>query len=229
MSKVSPEIPKLGETDSEWRLGLFGIDKTEAYRARAWWTWPRWRDHTSNPVTANMRLRVEAFDRTGGDKGFGVVLVVPEESFEQYVGWVGAARADQLRTWVAFMNAEIAALWALWDAAGRPRGNTPPATPPLAVSAPPSTGIMPLDERIGRRLAGGRFEVLEWLGNDSVMGAATGRDHEDGSSVRLTFARDVAGSADDLREAWRAMFRISRPSYIWARQGVTMGGLPARC
>jgi hypothetical protein len=31
MSKVAPEIIKLGETDDEWWLGLFGLEKTDSY------------------------------------------------------------------------------------------------------------------------------------------------------------------------------------------------------
>jgi serine/threonine protein kinase len=57
---------------------------------------------------------------------------------------------------------------------------------------------IPRDDRIGRRLANGRFEVTEWSGPDFLMGVAVGRDDQ-GRSVRLTFAGDVSRSADDLR------------------------------
>lgn len=57
---------------------------------------------------------------------------------------------------------------------------------------------IPRNERIGRRLANGRFEVTEWIGPDFLMGIAIARD-EQGRSVRLTFAGDVSRSADELR------------------------------
>ncbi len=198
MSKVAPEIARLGQTDSKWWLGLFGLDQSSSYRERASWTWPRWRDPTSNPVTATMRLQVRAFQRDSGEQAIGVVLAVPEEDLEQYVGWASHPRADQVQSWVDFVNNEIEALWSLWDAAGRPRGDSPPTSPTAATArVPPPT--YPRDERLGRRLANGRFEVTEWLGTGSLMGAAVARDHEQGNLVRLIFAGDVAGSVDDVR------------------------------
>jgi hypothetical protein len=237
MSKVAPEIAKL-ETDSEWWLGLFGIDKSSFYKDHASWTWPRWRDPMSNPVTANMRLQVRPFQRDNGEQAIGVVLVVPEEDHEQYVGWASHARAEQVRSWVEFFNSEIVTLWSLWDAAGRPTGDSPPASQTSATSRSPAESQTPAasqspaesqtpviwhasaalptrdapqlpvavqypfptrDDRIGRRLANGRFEVTEWLGCDWLMGAAVARDHEQSNLVRLTFSGDVAGSVEDVR------------------------------
>ena len=210
MSRVAPEIDRLGETDSEWWLGLFGVDKSSVYKEQASWTWPCWRDPFGNPVTAKTRLRVQTFARDSGEPGIGVVLAVPEEDFEQYVGWASEDRATEVGSWVEFLNGEIAALWSMWDAAGRPRGTSRPTTPPAPLASqmhgtstwqPPAgtQTALPRDERTGRRLANGRFEVIEWLGTDALMGAAIARDHEQVNTVRLTLAADVAGSPDDIR------------------------------
>jgi hypothetical protein len=58
--------------------------------------------------------------------------------------------------------------------------------------------VIPLDKRIGRLLGDGRFEVTEWIGPDSLMGIAIARDLEGGGLVRLTFAIDVARTAEEL-------------------------------
>ncbi|MBA3461042.1 MAG: hypothetical protein H0T46_13845 [Deltaproteobacteria bacterium] len=55
------------------------------------------------------------------------------------------------------------------------------------------------NNRIGRRLAHGRFELTEWIGADFLMGISIGRDVQQGGFVRLTFAGDVSRSADELR------------------------------
>lgn len=229
MSKVAPEIAKLGETDDEWWLGLFGLEKTDSYQGRASWTWPRWRDHMSNPVTATMRLRVESFQRHNGESAIGVVLVVPEDDTEQYVGWASQPRAEQITAWVDFLNGEIMKLRSLWNAAGRPTKNTPSPTAAKISSTTPAASTLraaslsptptvlhataatqsatspatqysiPRDDRVGRLLANGRFEVTKWIGTDYLMGAAVARDHDRGGFVRLTIAGDVAGAADDLR------------------------------
>jgi hypothetical protein len=57
---------------------------------------------------------------------------------------------------------------------------------------------IPRDDRIGRRLGNGRFELTEWTGPDFLMGVGLGRD-EQGLRVRLTFAGDVSRSAEELR------------------------------
>jgi hypothetical protein len=225
MAKVAPEISKLAETESEWWLGLFGLDKVSTYKDRASWTWPRWRAHISTSVTAQMRLRVQPFER-GDEHAIGVVLNIPEEQTEHYVGWARGALEEQVRRWVEFLNKEIVELRALWDAAGRPKTNTPPkASAPAAsmesrtpsggsdtgssapiiwhasATAPPSstTYERPKDARVGRRLANERFEVTEWLGGDALMGAALARDQEHEGLVRLSFSADVAGSVEDVR------------------------------
>lgn len=56
-----------------------------------------------------------------------------------------------------------------------------------------------MNNRIGRLLANGRFELTEWIGNDFLMGIAVARDVQQGHRVRLTFAGDVSRSAADLR------------------------------
>jgi hypothetical protein len=209
IADVSPEIPAgLGETAREWWLGQFGVDKRGAYAARASSTWPRWRDHFSHPVTERMRLRIEPFERSGNAPGLGVVLVVPEEDFEQLVGWVGQARADEVRASVDFLNEELAAIWSMWDAAGRPRGGSSSVDAAALVSVLPVSSAVrasatppdlpPRDDRVGRRFASGRFELVRWLGTDALMGAAIARDHDDGATVRLTFAGDVAASPSEL-------------------------------
>jgi hypothetical protein len=57
---------------------------------------------------------------------------------------------------------------------------------------------IPRDDRVGRHLANGRFEVTEWIGPDFLMGVAVGRD-ERGRQVRLTFAGDVSRRVADLQ------------------------------
>ena len=53
-------------------------------------------------------------------------------------------------------------------------------------------------EHVGRVLANGRFEIIDWIGADFLMGVAIARDVQRGERIRLTFAGDVARSAADL-------------------------------
>src|SRR6478672_6611678 len=59
--------------------------------------------------------------------------------------------------------------------------------------------MRPADERIGRRLINGRFEVTEWVGTSEFMGVAIALDHQTGGQVRVTTSSDVAPSLDELR------------------------------
>lgn len=58
---------------------------------------------------------------------------------------------------------------------------------------------IPRNNRIGRLLANGRFELTQWIGADFLMGIAIARDVQQGTLVRLTFAGDVSRSADELQ------------------------------
>ncbi len=59
--------------------------------------------------------------------------------------------------------------------------------------------MRPPDERLGRRLINGRFEVTEWIGSCEFMGVAVARDHQTGGQVRITTSSDVAPSLDVVR------------------------------
>jgi hypothetical protein len=120
MAKVAPEIEGLKQTAAEWWLGLVGVDKSDGYAVRAQQTWPCWRDGFSHPVQPTMRFRTEAFERAGGGAGIAVILRVPEDDRELWVGWVRGEREGDVKVWVAQMNAELQRLYELWTAAGRP-------------------------------------------------------------------------------------------------------------
>lgn len=120
MAKVAPEIEGLKETASEWWLGLVGVDKSEAYATRAPQTWPRWRDGFNRPVRATMRFRAVRFERAGGGAAVAIILTVPEDDRELWVGWVRGEREAEVVAWVAKLNAELERLHDLWVAAGRP-------------------------------------------------------------------------------------------------------------
>ena len=120
MAKVAPELDELGETASEWWLGFFGVDKAEAYARVASTTWPRWRDGFSYNVTDTMRLRTEPFAAPDGRPAVGIILTVPEEGYEKYLGWVAGERLERAQQWVDKLNAELDRLRALWAAAGKP-------------------------------------------------------------------------------------------------------------
>jgi hypothetical protein len=119
MAKVAPEIEELKETQSEWWLGLVGVDKSDVYSARARTTWPCWRDGFNRPVRPTMHFRTMPFERAGGGAALAVVLTVPEDDRELWVGWVRAERAADLAGWVAKLNGELRRLHELWVAAGR--------------------------------------------------------------------------------------------------------------
>lgn len=57
---------------------------------------------------------------------------------------------------------------------------------------------LPADNRIGRRVADGRFVVTAWLGHSQWMGVAIADEMQTGS-VRLTFAGPSAIDLDQLR------------------------------
>lgn len=191
-SAVARELDKLGQTEVEWWLGPLAVERSSSYKTRASWTWPRWRHPESRRVAASMRLRTQEFRRANGQAAIAVILSVLEEG-ERYVGWVDHARAAELESWVSLLDDELRMLWSLWDAAGRPTSDV------ASIPRRPSAAPIPREGNVGRRLANGRFEILEWLGTCPLMGAAIARDHRDGDLVRLTFAADVSLSLDEVR------------------------------
>jgi hypothetical protein len=120
MGKVAPEIEGLKETASEWWLGLVGVDKSGGYSSRAQQTWPCWRDGFNRPVRATMTFRTAHFERPDGGPAVAVILTVPEDERELWVGWVRGEREAELVKWVDQLNAELRRLHELWTAAGRP-------------------------------------------------------------------------------------------------------------
>src|SRR5438046_1224940 len=97
LAKVWSEITQLNETADEWWFELFGLDKVEYYAKHASSMWPCWRDGFSSIVADGMHLRTQRFERAGGDPAVGVVLEIPDEHREKFIGWASADRADQIR------------------------------------------------------------------------------------------------------------------------------------
>ncbi len=120
MAKVSPEIDKLNETRDEWWLGMFGLDKLEYYAQHASTMWPCWRDGFSYDVSDGMNLRVEPFEQAGGAAAVGVVLQIPVEKREKFIGWARGERVDDIRGWVDKLNNEMGRLRAMWRLTGKP-------------------------------------------------------------------------------------------------------------
>jgi hypothetical protein len=120
MAKVAPQIDGLVETASECWLGLVGVEKSSVYARHADRTWPLWRDGFNRPDRENMGFRVESFDVAGGGSAVAVILSIPEEDREMWVGWQRSDRAEEVGEWVERMNLELRRLFALWNAAGRP-------------------------------------------------------------------------------------------------------------
>lgn len=91
--------------------------------------------------------------------------------------------------------------------------------------------MRPPDERIGRKLANGRFEVVDWIGTSEWMGVAIAVDGRDGSRVRVTTAGDVVASGEQLRATLcRQIAGLAPVVYLgpadsddgWATDGVMM-------
>lgn len=68
---------------------------------------------------------------------------------------------------------------------------------------------LPSDNRIGRRVADGRFVVTAWLGHSQWMGVAFADDTQTGQQVRLTFAGPSAVELDALRARLRGALYIA--------------------
>lgn len=120
MAKVAPEIEGLKATADEWWLGLVGVDKSESYAKHAQRTWPCWRDGFSRPVRATMRFRAVPFTSEEGKSAVAVVLAVPEDDRELWVGWVGGEREQDVIGWVERLNEELRRMYDLWLASGKP-------------------------------------------------------------------------------------------------------------
>jgi hypothetical protein len=127
MATVWPELEGLRETDDEWVLGMFYLDRSRAYAARTPKTWPQYRTGYAFPVRARMRVRTQPFVLASGTPGVGVVVENPDDDEEIYVGWVKAERAAEAIQWVATLNDEIQRLIVSWEEAGAP-GRAPPRT-----------------------------------------------------------------------------------------------------
>lgn len=105
LGMYSDPLLRIGETDTEWKLGTFSLDKYQ----------PIFRIGYGGGLTSESRFRKQWFDISEknvsgwaaifrsfdiGRKGDG-----PEEFF---VGWVPPEREADIDVWISFLNEEVA-------------------------------------------------------------------------------------------------------------------------
>jgi len=88
-------------------LSGIAVDKPVVCRQVASQTWPRYRRGYHFNVTETMTFRLVEFTREGGELGYAITLVVPEDPEEYFAGWVPAARRSQGAAWVDEFNRDL--------------------------------------------------------------------------------------------------------------------------
>src|SRR5262245_4397991 len=75
--------------------------------------------------------------------------------------------------------------------------------------------MLPDDARIGRLLAGGRFEITAWIGNSKWMGVMLARDVGSSQIMRVTVAGKPAIPVDAVRDRLgRDVPGLARVAYV---------------